>query len=677
MQQGDIIVVRLDAGPRLARFIETKSNRVRVSIGRNREARLPVSRVVHETGLTAERYEIVEELSQEANAIAKSVDLEEVWDVVCDDGDALTLTDIAELYWADEPSPKQSIGLLFHLLADDIRFARDGSHYLPRDRETVAQTLERLQRQAERAADSEALVAAFKSGELPAELTDYQSSALDQVRGFVLHGDDYNRANPAKRLLEEAGVRGRDLQRQAFQKLVSLGLMREDEHLALEREDITPDFPDEALAQAETIDVAPLTSDPDRIDLTGLLTFSIDDRDTKDRDDALSVEILDSGTDDAATYRVGIHITDVGALIPQGSALDIEADRRMSSLYLPEQTISMLPHSVSTDRGSINPGKTRAAISLVAELTADAEVKSWKVTPSVIRSDHALSYQDADRIIADSQHPLHAELGALYELSELLRAQREARGALNFDRDELSVKVDSDGEISVAVIPRNAPARNLVQEYMVLCNSLLAQYCSEAELPAPFRSQAVPDVSDIEAQFPPGHLRSYLMLRRLKPAIVATKPGAHGGLGLRAYTQATSPLRRYPDLMVQRQISHHLRTGETLYDNESVTSIAHRADTQIRQMSRIENQRRQYFFLKWLDARRREAEEAGNQYVLRGVALENPPNRAATVDLVDWPYRTRAALPNSTSPGDEVSLHLHSVDLWRRTAQFTLAVAQS
>ena len=676
MQQGDIIIVRLDAGPRLARFIETKSNRVRVSIGRNREARLPVSRVIHETGLTAERYETVEELSHEANAIAESVDLEEVWDVVCDDGDALTLTDIAELYWADEPSPQQSIGLLFHLLADDVRFVRDGSHYLPRDRETVAQTLERIQRQAERAADSEALVVAFKSGELPAKLTDYQSNTLDQVRGFVLHGDDYNRANPAKRFLEEAGMKGRDLQRSAFEKLVSLGLMREDEHLALEREDITPDFPDDALAEAETISVAPLTSDHDRVDLTSLLVFSIDDSETRDRDDALSIEILD-GPGDSRSYRVGIHITDVGVLIPRGSALDVEADRRMSSLYLPEQTTSMLPYRVSTDLGSINPGQERAAISLIAELRENGETEDWRVVRSVIRSDHALSYTEADRIIGDPSHSLHTELFALHKLSEKLRSRRETRGALNFDRDELSVKVDSDGEISVAVIPRNAPARNLVQEYMVLCNSLLAQYCSEAELPAPFRSQAIPDVSDIETQFPPGPLRTYLMMRRLKPAVVATKPGVHGGLGVEAYTQATSPLRRYPDLMVQRQISHHLRTGELLYDTESVTSVAHRADTQIRQMSRIENQRRQYFFLKWLDARRTVAEEGGNSYILGGVVLENPANRAATVDLVDWPFRTRAALPNSTSPGDEVSLHLHGVDLWRRTAQFTLAVEQS
>ncbi len=672
MLQGDIIVVRLDAGPRLARFIETKSNRARVSIGRNREARLPVSRVIQETGLTAERFEAVEELSQEVNAIAESVDLEEVWDVVCDDGDALTLTDIAELYWAEEPSPQQSIGLLFHLLADDMRFARDGDYYLPRDRETVAQTLERIQRQARRAADAEALVAAFRAGALPGELTDFQSNTLGQVRGFVLHGEDYPRANPVKRFLDDAGVKGRDLQRQAFERLVSLGLMREDEHLALEREDIAPDFPNEALDEAETIEVAPLISDSHRLDLTGLLTFSIDDAETRDRDDALSIEILDN----SGSRRVGIHITDVGALIPRGSALDVEADRRMSSLYLPEQTISMLPHSVSTDRGSVNPGETRAAISLIAELSADAELTDWKVTPSVIRSDYALSYREADRIIADAERPLHAELSALNELAERLLKRREARGALNFDRDELSVKVDSDGEISVAVIPRNAPSRGLVQEYMVLCNALLAQYCSEAGLPAPFRSQTTPDVSDIEAQFAPGPLRAYLMIRRLKPAVVSTKPGAHGGLGVEAYTQATSPLRRYPDLIAQRQISYHLRTGETLYDEESVTSIAHRADTQIRQMSRIEYQRRQYFFLKWLDARRREVEEAGNQYVLDGIVLENPPNRAATVDLVDWPYRTRAALPNSTSPGDQVSLQLHSVDLWRRTAQFTLAIGQ-
>ena len=676
MQQGDIIVVRLDSGPRLGRFIELKSNRVRLAISRNREARLPVSRVIHETGISATSFDAVEALSQEVVAVASEIDLEEVWDVVCDDGDALTLTDIAELYWGTEPTRQQCVGMLFHLLSEELRFARDGSHYIPRDRETVAQTLERTQRQARRASDSEALTAAIKSGALPSELTEYQSGLLDQIRGFVLYGDDYSRANPAKLFLNEAGVKGRDLQRSAFETLVSLGLMRENEHLALEREDITPNFPADVLAEAETIDIEPLLSDPDRLDLTGLIVFSIDDSETRDRDDALSVEILEE-SGESPKYRVGIHITDVGALIPQGAALDAEADRRMSSLYLPEQTISMLPAQISTDRGSINPREARATISLIAELSESAEIADWRVVRSVTRSSYALSYVEADKIIAESDHPLHDKLAALHKLASLLRIGRETRGALNFDRDELSVKVDSEGDISVAVIPRNAPSRSLVQEYMVLCNSLLAQYCSEADLPAPYRTQAIPDVSDIMAQHQPGPLRSYLMMRRLTPAVVTTKPGLHGGLGVEAYTQATSPLRRYPDLMVQRQISHHLRTGETLYDNESVTSVAHRADTQIRQMSRIENQRRQYFFLKWLDERRVKVEEVGDTCVLSGTVLENPPNRAATVELADWPFRTRAALPNSASPGDEIQLRLHSVDLWRRTAQFTLSVAHS
>ena len=149
MQQGDIIVVRLDSGPRLGRFIETKSNRVRLSISRNREARLPLSRVILETGLSATSFDAVETLGHEVSAVAREIDLEEVWDVVCDDGDALTLTDIAELYWGTEPTRQQCVGLLFHLLDEEIRFARDGSHYIPRDRETVAQTLERMRRQAE------------------------------------------------------------------------------------------------------------------------------------------------------------------------------------------------------------------------------------------------------------------------------------------------------------------------------------------------------------------------------------------------------------------------------------------------------------------------------------------------------------------------------------------------
>ena len=671
MEPGDIIVVQLDAGPRLGRYIETKASRVRIAIGRNREARLPATRIVHETGLTASSFEQVETIRHEAEAISEDLDLLELWDVVCDDRQPLTLSDIGELYWGMEVSAVQVVGLLFHLARDDLRFVRDGSHFVPVDRETVANEIARRQRVAERAADASALAAAVREGDLPRPLTDHQSDIMDHVRGFVLYDDDYSRADFAKRFLEQTGVRGRDMQRGAFDTLVALGLMDPDEHLALERAGIESEFTPEVVAEAERVNQADVLSDPTRVDLSDLLVLSIDDESTRDRDDGLSLEMIDG-----PAYRVGIHITDVGALLRRDSAIDTEADRRMSSLYLPEQTIPMLPAAVSTDTGSLSPGALRSAVSLLVDLAPDGEVVRWKMVRSVIRNQHALSYQAADSGVSDKSHPLHTRLRALHRLAMELRAAREAKGALNLDRDELTVKVDENGQINVSVTPRSAPSRSLVQEYMVLYNSLLAAYCSDNDLPAPFRSQIVPDVSDIEAQVPEGSLRWYLMARRLSPATVSAKAAAHGSLGVDAYTQATSPLRRYPDLVVQRQISHHLRTGETLYDESSVTSIAHRADMQVRQMSRIENNRRQYFFLKWLRQRSDEAESSTEPEAHQAVVLENPDNRSATVELVEWPFRSRVALPSSIKPGEVVPLRLHGVDLWRRTAQFTLDAAQ-
>ncbi len=667
MQPGEIIVVELSAGLRLARYVETKSNRVRVAIGRNREARLPMARVVHETGLTASSFEAVEELTRDAETIADELDLGELWDVVCEDGQALDLGDIGELYWGAEPSAVQTVAMLLHLSRDDLRFVGDGSHYVPVDRDTVELTIERRQRRAQQTQDADSLAQALREGALPDSLTESQTGLLDDVRGFVLHGEDYNRATPAKRFIEAAGVRGRDLQRGAFMLLVTVGQMDPDEHLAIEREGVPVEFSCEALAAAKALDYSGVDGDTDRLDLTRLTALTIDDAETRDRDDALSIEHLGG-----CAYRVGIHIADVGALFPPGSALDVEAETRLSSSYLPEGTVNMLPPAISADKASLVAGRARVAMTVFVDLSGDGKVADWGVVRSVIKSSRALSYEDADDAIRSPDNPLHSDLKALNDISTSLRSRREKNGALSLDRDELLVKVDTEGAISVRVIPRKAPARSLVQEYMVLCNSLLARYCAEHELPAPFRSQSGADVSDIGAQVPEGPLRWYMMARRLTPATIQTTTAKHGGLGVEAYTQATSPIRRYADLVVQRQISHHLLTGEALYDETTMISIAHRADLQVRLLGRIENQRRQHFFLKWLDGRRRDREDRGETADHDAVVLENQGSRTALLELAEWPVRTRAALPNSVQPGETVTLQLHGVDLWRRTAQFTL-----
>ena len=177
MQPGEIILVQLDAGPRLARVIEPAGNRFRLAVGRNREARLPQSRVIYETGVTAAGYEAVEDFGRQSESALIDLDLEEVWDVVCDDGEALTLSDIGELYLGSEPTAQQTVAILLYVLDDDLLFVRDGSHFIPRDREAVAAITERRQRQQQRTADADELTNAFRAGTLPKSLTEYQSQS--------------------------------------------------------------------------------------------------------------------------------------------------------------------------------------------------------------------------------------------------------------------------------------------------------------------------------------------------------------------------------------------------------------------------------------------------------------------------------------------------------------------
>ena len=262
---------------------------------------------------------------------------------------------------------------------------------------------------------------------------------------------------------------------------------------------------------------------------------------------------------------------------------------------------------------------------------------------------------------------------ALGGVAWALRRKREEAGAVSLERPEMSVKVAASGEVAVMVVSRSTPARTMVTELMILCNSLLADFCHRHGLPAAFRFQAPPDFGDVPPELPDGPLRWYLMMRRLPPAEVDTLPAAHAGLGVPAYIQATSPLRRYPDLVMQRQISNYLATGRPLYSEEEMASVAQRAELQLKELSRLEGGRRSYWFLKYLgqELSRGEGDEAAALF--QAVVLENQPRRLALMELAEYPFRTRVRLPMSCAPGDAVSLRLHGVDLWLRTAQFTYA----
>ena len=680
MKPNELVAARMSGGITIVRVVGVDAARVRVALRRKKEARLPADRVILSTQVFAEGDEQVADFRQQSEDIASEVDIAELWEVVSDEQDTLSFDDLTELYWGADASPAQQVALLLCLDRDSLYFeagkaGEDGkAGYTPRSPSAVEETLARRKRQAQQAEEVDDLVACLEKGELPPALTPHQKMLIDGMREYAVFGDDYTRSALVKGLLNKMERKAGNLQRLAFDLLVTCGQFAPDEPLELVRDDIAEAFSEDALSAAEAVNQAELLDDSNRLDLTALPTITIDDADTQDRDDALSFERIDGESE--GIHRLGIHITDAGALIPQGSVLDKVADLRMASLYIPDRKIPMLPTAVSHGKGSLEVGERRASLSLLADINADGEILRFEVKPSVIASDAALSYDEANTAICDSGHAHHDTLSSLHALTEALKRRREAAGAVGIDRAELLIKVVSSDDVEVKVVQRNSPAREMVAECMVLCNSLLASFCSDNDIPASYRSQTAPDLSDLGSGLPPGveigddgPLRQYLMLRRFAPAQSGNTAAPHGGLGVPAYIQATSPLRRYPDMVMQRQITHYLGAGEPLYSVEDITSVAGRADVQLRAMGKLEDERRRYWLLKFFKLRM-DTTPDDEACLFDAVVLENQPRRSAMLELNDYPFRVRARLPDAILPGETVTLRLHSVDLWEKRANF-------
>ena len=203
----------------------------------------------------------------------------------------------------------------------------------------------------------------MSAGRLPEAPSPHQESLIEALAGYAVHGEELPRRRVARELVEASSPAIRNLQRACFEMLVRAGVFEQDEPLELRRAGIRADFPPEAPEEARTAAAAFAPRGAGREDLTHLDAVTIDDEETTDRDDALSLEALESGC------RLGVHIADAGALAPRAGPVDREADRRMASLYLPERTIPMLPDALTRGAGSLDPGEERMAISLLAELT--------------------------------------------------------------------------------------------------------------------------------------------------------------------------------------------------------------------------------------------------------------------------------------------------------------------
>ncbi len=331
-----------------------------------------------------------------------------------------------------------------------------------------------------------------------------------------------------------------------------------------------------------------------REDFRGITTFTIDPRDAKDFDDALSIRRLDSGL-----WEVGVHIADVTYYVREGSLIDREAEKRATSVYLVDRTIPMLPERLCNFLCSLRPDEEKLAYSVIFEMNDKAEVKKSRVVHTVIRSNRRFTYEEAQERLESGQGDYVEELQQLHKLAKQLRDQRFKAGAINFDRYEVKFEIDEKGKPLSVYFKVSKDANKLVEEFMLLANRTVAEKIGRVPKGKkakvfPYRIHDLPDPEKLDnlAQFiarfgyklrtsgkkeevsksinnlldeiqgrKEENLIETVSIRAMQKARYSVHNIGHYGLAFDYYTHFTSPIRRYPDMMVHRLLTKYLDEG--------------------------------------------------------------------------------------------------------------------
>ena len=377
-----------------------------------------------------------------------------------------------------------------------------------------------------------------------------------------------------------------------------------------------------------------------REDFRGVTTFTIDPKDAKDFNDALSARLLENGH-----WEVGVHIADVTHYVKTESLIDREAFSRATSVYLVDRTIPMLPERLCNQLCSLRPNEEKLCFSAIFELNSHAEVVKSHIARTIIKSDRRFTYEEAQQVIETGEGDYKEELLALNGLAQQLRERRFKQGAINFDRYEVKFEIDEQGKPLSVYFKVAKEANKLVEEFMLLANRTVAEFVGrppKGKKPKTFvyRIHELPDPDKMEnfAQFirrfgykvkttgsktevskginnlldkvqgrPEENLIETVAIRSMQKARYSTENIGHYGLAFDYYTHFTSPIRRYPDMMVHRLLEHYLAGGRTVTQKkyeamcdhcssmEQVAANAERASIKYKQVEFMQDKLGQVF----------------------------------------------------------------------------------
>jgi exoribonuclease-2 len=619
----------LDHGGLRAGFVQREQGEklvVRDQAGQERSVARELVMMRHDTQAGDRQSDpaaLLARLEQEKAALRRELDLALLWEVVQEQGRAFTADELAELFFGQRSSAGAGV-MLEALISDRIYFARRNREFLARSPEQVERM--RLQESRARMRSEEGrrtrdLLSAIIAHDPRSSGASYPAETvvplITELQRYLKNPS--TRSQELTLMLSQAASEV-DPVEVAYEVLDRLGAAPEIPRFASIGA-LATSFTEQAEAEARTIER------PARPEFQGPAVFSIDDEETLEIDDALGCEITPDGG-----LRVAIHIALVADFVQRGGAMDREAAARATTAYLPEITVRMLPDEICCRRASLIAGERRPTLATSVLLDGEGKLMHTAIAPAELRIGRHLSYREADLILNGNEggdEEIAAALKRMYRAAIELRERRKRAGAILVQRREPKVRVRGD-EIEVEIIDSNSPSRMLVAEFMVLNNFIAASYAAERRLPMIYRVQA--------AAGEMGAMKAHL----------SVYPEFHAGAGLQCYAQLSSPIRRYADLVLQRQLLSALGDSISRYSADEILAIMAKTENAENEAKELERRARRYWILRYLQRHALDRELNAtvtrdgvsaelDDYAVRG-ALRGAPNVATQT-----PVRVRIA----------------------------------
>lgn len=540
----------------------------------------------------------LKQLAQNRKELSETIDIKELWEILHEESEDIDIETMT-LFCFDPPlTSDHEAAVIRAFFYDRLYFKFNQIIFTPYTPEQV----KAKKRQIKSAEKRECLIqngAAWINDILNAK--NGSSTIIDQniitvLKSYYLFGNNSDSCQIAKNIIKKSPLNSPE---QLFNVFVKAGVWDQNENTHLLSMQIPTDFSQDVWEQEKKLITTHFNffDDPLRKDLTHIPLITIDGQSTLDFDDAISLENTETG------YTLGIHIIDVDAYIKSNDPIDLAARARATSIYMPDDKLPMIPPNLSEDLCSLKENEIRPGISTIVKLNRFFEIQGYKIISSIIKVHQQMSYTEAN-LLNGKNDPITT----LYKIATLLREKRLKAGAIQITLPEVNVWIEENQDIGYLKIDRENPARMLVSEMMIFANSLMAEFLANNNIPAIFRSQPPPKqrlFKGIETSL----TLNFMQRKQLSRAIVGTDPEIHSGLGVKAYATATSPIRRYHDLLTQRQIKAIFGYHKP-YTKAELENILQSISLTIANAGKVQALRKRYWIIKHLESMRGTAYEA-------------------------------------------------------------------